>query len=106
MSQLRVQWTPVAVRSLRMIWDQVSDIWDEQMADLFLSSIDETLDRVRQFPRIAALIEGTSFRKYVLHKNVSLFYSIEEERIKVLLVWDNRMDDKDLFEKLSRSAED
>jgi len=76
------------------------------MADLFLSSIDETLARVRQFPRIAALIEDTSFRKYVLHKHVSLFYSVEQERIKVLLVWDNRMDDKDLFEKLSKSAED
>lgn len=106
MSQLRVQWTPVALRSLRMMWEHVSVTWDEQMADLFLGSIDETLARVRQFPRIAALIEGTSFRRYVLHKHVSLFYSVEQERIKVLLVWDNRMDDKDLFEKLSRSAED
>ena len=85
MSELRVQWTPVALRSLRMMWDHVSNNWDEQMADLFLSSIDETLARVREFPRIAALIEGTSFRKYVLPKHVTLFYSVEQERIKVFV---------------------
>lgn len=102
---LRVQWTPVGLRSLRIIQDHVEGKWNDQVLDLFLSSIDETLDRIRQFPGIAALVEGTSFRRYVLHKHVSLFYTVEQEWIKVLLIWDNRMNDEELLKMLSGSDE-
>ena len=84
--------------------EHLASTWDSEVTDLLLSSIDETIDRIRQFPGIAAFVEGTSFRRYVLHKHVSLFYSIEEEWIRVLLIWDNRMDDKELLKKLSGSA--
>lgn len=106
MSKLRVQWTPVGLRSLRMVHDHVLGIGGEQVAERFLASIDDTVARIRQFPRIAAQVEGTSFRRYVLHRNVSLFYLIEQERIKVLLIWDNRINDKDLLERLSSALED
>ncbi|MEO7080011.1 MAG: hypothetical protein ABIY71_00745, partial [Flavobacteriales bacterium] len=66
--------------------------------------VDDTIDRIRQFPGIAALVEGTSFRRYVLHKHVSLFYSVGQEWIKILLIWDDRMDSKELLKKLSGSA--
>ncbi|HMN06767.1 MAG TPA: type II toxin-antitoxin system RelE/ParE family toxin [Flavobacteriales bacterium] len=106
MSKLRVQWTPVGLRSLRMAHDHVLGIWGEQVADRFLAAIDDTLARIQRFPRIAATVEGATFRRYVLHRHVSLFYSVEQERIKVLLIWDNRMNDKDLLERLSNASED
>ena len=100
---LRVQWTPVGLRSLRMMQEHLAVTWDDKVTDRFLSAIDGTLGRIRQFPGIAAPVEGTSFRRYVLHKHVSLFYTVETEWIKVLLIWDNRMDDKYLFNHLSKS---
>lgn len=106
MMDCRVYWTPMALRSLHVMHDFVSRRWDGQVVDLLLSSIEETLERISQFPAIAPVIEGTDFRKYVLHKYVSLFYSHDLEVIKVLLIWDNRMDDKDLFDQLSRSVEE
>lgn len=53
---------------------------------------------------IAQLIEGTPFRRYVLHKYVSVYYMLTDEQIKILLVWDNRMDDRDLFLRLTGAA--
>ncbi len=84
--------------------EHLVSIWDDEVSDLFLSSVDDTIDRIRQFPGIAALVEGTSFRRYVLHKHVSLFYSVESEWIKILLIWDNRMDSTDWLKNLSGSA--
>jgi len=40
-----------------------------------------------------------------MHKNMSLFYSIDPDSIKILLIWDNRMDNAALFSKLTSSGQ-
>ncbi len=104
MNGSRVYWTPMAIESLQVMYDFVSIKWDQQIMDVLLDAVDETIGRIQQHPGIAQLIEGTPFRRYVLHKYVSLYYMLTDEQVKILLVWDNRMDDRDLIQRLTGAA--
>ena len=49
---------------------------------------------------MAPVIPTTVYRKLVIHKNISVFYTLDSVMIKILLVWDNRQDPKKLKNKL------
>jgi len=68
--------------------------------DYFLDLVDKRIEQIKTNPHIAPLIENTEFRKLIIHKNVSLFYMNSDDVIKVLLIWDNRQNPKELTKKL------
>jgi len=67
--------------------------------------IDDSIYSIVLYPGIGVVVEGSEFRKLVMHKNMSLFYSIDPDSIKILLIWDNRMDNAALFSKLTSSGQ-
>jgi len=80
-------------------------MWDGTIVDDLLSMIDDSISSILLYPGIGVVVEGSEFRKLVMHKNVSLFYSIDPDIIKILLIWDDRMDDAALFSKLTKSRQ-
>ena len=85
--------------------DYVRQMWDGTIVDDLLSMIDDSISSILLYPGIGVVVEGSEFRKLVMHKNVSLFYSIDPDIIKILLIWDDRMDDAALFSKLTKSRQ-
>ena len=72
-----------------------------EILDVFENTIDSRLKELSKNPYLAPPLRGSKiFRKLLIHKNVSVFYSSEIDYIKILLVWDNRQDPKELHKKL------
>lgn len=101
MSQQKVYWTPVAIKSLKETREFISKQWNQQVIDYFLDLIDKRIEQIKTNPHIAPLIENTEFRKLIIHENVSLFYMNSGDLIKILLIWDNRQNPKKMTEKLT-----
>ena len=70
------------------------------MLDYFFKLMDKRIDQVKSNPMIAPVLTNTEYRKLVVHKNISVFYTLALPIVKILLVWDNRQDPKKLKKKL------
>jgi plasmid stabilization system protein ParE len=97
----KVYWTPLAIKSLEESQAFILEHWDEEILDKYLDLIDARIEDLKINPEIAPIIGETSYRKMFIHKNISFFYTLEPEFIKLLLIWDNRQDPKKLKEKLT-----
>jgi len=98
---MRNIWTPVAKNSLEEVVNFISALWNDQVADEFLSQLDYRIEQIQHNPEIAPAFKNSEFRQLLIHKSVSLFYRNYSEYLKILLVWDNRQNPKQLFEKLT-----
>jgi hypothetical protein len=65
--------------------------------------VDKRVDQLTSNPKLAPVVGSTEYRKLVIHKNISIFYKVEIDFIKILLVWDNRQDPLVLKEKLKNA---
>ncbi len=99
----RIFWTPIGLESLREAQAFILEHWNQQVLEYFLDLIDKRIDQLKSNPKLAPIIESTEYRKLLIHKNVSIFYTLEPEIIKILLVWDNRQDPRTLKEKLTNA---
>ena len=97
----KIFWTPIGLESLREVQSFILEHWNQHVLDYFIDLIDKRIDQLKSNPKLAPIIESTEYRKLLIHKNVSIFYTLESEIIKILLVWDNRQDLRTLKEKLT-----
>ncbi|MEM9686192.1 MAG: type II toxin-antitoxin system RelE/ParE family toxin [Bacteroidota bacterium] len=98
---MKVFWTPYARRSLRETIDFLSDQWNSEVIDSFLILIDERLAQVKANPEMAPKLSSRPYRKLLIYKHVSLFYTNHKAYIKVLLILDNRQAPDNLYNKLT-----
>lgn len=98
---MKVFWTPVGKKSLTETVIFITELWDSKVADEFLNQLDYRIEQIKQNPEIAPSFKNSGIRQLIIHKSVSLFYKSNSEQIKLLLVWDNRQDPAQLFEKLT-----
>lgn len=98
---MKIFWTPYAKRSLRETAAFLSVQWNDDIIDSFLALIDKRLDQVKINPEIAPRLRSTPYRRLVIHKHISLFYTYNKEYIKIVLLWDNRQNPGDLYNKLT-----
>ena len=75
MKENRVFWTPVEIRSLEETMNSNLKHWNNQVLEHFLDLIDKRIEQVQINPGIAPEIMNTDYRKLVIHKNISLFYT-------------------------------
>ncbi len=94
--QKEIYCSPIAIESYLDIKDYIKSIWDVKIVEEFENLVDERIEQLRQNNFIAPIIENTSYRKLVIHKNTSIIYDITEELVRIHLVWDNRQDPKGL----------
>lgn len=98
---MKVLWTPVAKKSLVETVDFIFEIWNDQIADEFLSQLDHRIQQIRDNPELAPPFKNSEVRQLNIHKTVSLFYRNYSEYLKLLLIWDNRQNPVLLLEKLT-----
>ena len=87
MATNKVYWTPLAIKSIEESQAFILEHWDEEILEVFLDLVDSRIEDLKINPEIAPIIGGTFYRKMFIHKNISLFYTLEPECIKLLLIW-------------------
>ena len=97
---MKVVWTKTARKSLQKTYQFIITVWDNSVADAFLSELDNRIEQLKNNPELAPKFHDSDIQKLVVHKSVSLFYKIYPDYIKLLLLWDNRQDPKDLKQNL------
>jgi plasmid stabilization system protein ParE len=101
---MRIVWTPVAVNSLGETVNFITELWSPQIADTFLNQLDYRIEQIIQNPEIAPPFKNSYYRQLFIHKTVSLFYKIDKDYIKILLIWDNRQDPAKLLKTITSST--
>ena len=75
--------------------------WSEKIFDKFSKQLTNTLDLLKENPNLGQTLDDGIFCRLILHKNSSLFYKIELDYIKLLLIWDNRQDPTKVKKRLT-----
>lgn len=99
-------WTPTARKSLRATSKFILNLWNEQVKKEFLNKLNLRIEQIAKNPELAPSFEDSNVRKLFVHESVSLFYEISEDHVKLLLVWDNRMDPAKLYRNLRGMDDD
>ena len=96
----KVIWTDYAKLSLQDNLDFLEEQWGNNLKEEVIDLIDKRMNQVLENPNLAPTIKGTNYKRLLIHKHLSLFYILEPETIKVLLVWDNRQNPNKLLQSL------
>jgi plasmid stabilization system protein ParE len=94
----RVLWTLIARNSLVETVDFILELWNDQIADDLLGQLDYRIEQIQQNPELAPLFKTASF------VNLKCTNRDYDEHLKLLLVWDNRQNPVQLFEKLTAAS--
>lgn len=76
-----------AYKDIQNIIDYTNIIYDEDQADIYISSIKKTFERIGIFPEIGTknIIDGILLFAFPVRKHI-IFYSIEPNFIKVVRI--------------------
>ncbi len=96
-----VRWTETAKLTLKETSHFIIDLWNDQVNENFLDQLQYRIDQLKRNPELGPKFENSNVRRLVIHKTVSLFYSDKEDFIKLLVIWDNRSDPDQLYEKIA-----
>ncbi|WP_268123668.1 type II toxin-antitoxin system RelE/ParE family toxin [Roseivirga pacifica] len=99
----KILWTPTAKDSLKATVSFIRLVWNDQVVEEFLDQLDIRITQVQDNPEIAPAFENSKFRRLLIHKTTSLFYTSHPEHIKLLLVWDNRQNPTALIKALKQT---
>jgi len=101
--QFDVVWTRTAYKSFDLNLEFIKIKWNIRIAERFLSKTDAVINKIQLNPLLfPGSIVFTHYHKAVIHKNTTLFYRIQNQKIYLILFWDNRQDPKFLKEILSK----
>lgn len=96
-----VRWTETAKQTLNETSEFILDLWNEQVNENFLDQLEYRIGQLQRNPELGPAFEQTNFRKLKIHKTVSFCCINKRDFIKLLVIWDNRSDPDQLFEKLT-----
>lgn len=96
----KIVWTPLAIDSLNQIYHFTVETWNENIAEKLLIQLDYKISQLSLNPLLGPKFEDSSFRRILIHRNVSLFYKVNNDSVRLLLVWDNRQNPQSLTKTL------
>ena len=99
-----IRWTNTAKLSLKNTAEFTIEVWNNKVLDTFLDQLDFRISQLQNNPQLGKPFQNSHFRRLIIHKTVSLFYVVKPEYIKLLLIWDNRANPDDLYEKLTYAS--
>jgi len=97
----KVSWSKIAIQSLNSTNTFILSLWNTTVSSQFLNEIDESISYIKKYPNIGKRIIRTDIRQLNINKQVNLFYKIEGDTLKILLIWNNKQNPKDLIRKIS-----
>ncbi len=90
----------LAKTSLQETIDFLKVNWDDKTINDLINLIDKRTEQLIQNPNIGPKLPNSEFRRLIIHKYLTLFYTFEQNQITILLSWDNRQNPETLETKL------
>ena len=92
---LEIRWTTRADIKLNHIIKYLETEWGESVVKVFMRKLYDFLEILSEFPEIGSMqYPQKDIRGFLLTKQISIFYKIEEDQIILLDLFDNRSDPK------------
>lgn len=93
---MEIVWTAYSIESLYSLLSFVKARWGEDKAYEVRAQIKSDVSLLRLYPQIGAYLpEGpVNVRVLVIQKKNKVYYTIKENKVYILLVWDVRQDPK------------
>ena len=92
---LIILWTKRADVKLDDLIFYLETEWGENVVKAFMKKLYDFLEILSEFPEIGSMqFEKKGIRGFPLTKQVSIFYKVEDDRIILLDLFDNRSDPK------------
>jgi plasmid stabilization system protein ParE len=88
---LEIVWSKRADKKFDLILEYLSTEWGNKVTKAFVKKVYDFLDILSEFPEIGTLEnKDKAIRGFVIIKQVSVFYTIRNNRIIILNFFDNR----------------
>jgi plasmid stabilization system protein ParE len=88
-------WSKRADQKFDKIIKFLGDEWGETSTKVFVRKVYDFLELLQEFPEIGTLEnKETNIRGFVIVKQLTLFYKIDQQKIILLNFFDNRMNPK------------
>ena len=88
---LEIVWSKRADKKFDLILEYLSEEWGTKVTKAFVKKVYDFLDILSEFPEIGTLEnKEKAIRGFVIIKQVSIFYTVRNNRIIILNFFDNR----------------
>lgn len=88
-----VELIPTAEDTYESLINQLQIRWGDSFVFQFEDRVVKSLALIEKNPYLYPIVDVfTETRKCVLHKNCSMFYKIQNNRVLITWFWDNRQD--------------
>ena len=92
---LTIHWSKRADKNFDKIIKFINEEWGESVTRVFVRKVYDFLDILQEFPEIGTIENRKSnIRGFVIVKQLTLFYKINQNKIILLNFFDNRMNSK------------
>jgi plasmid stabilization system protein ParE len=90
-STCKIIWSDEAIRNLKAIIDYLENNWTPKEISKFARLLEKSLALISSNPLSFPQIKHPNqLRKMVISKQVSIFYQITENQIRIISIFDNR----------------
>lgn len=90
---MQIEITDEAQQQLIRITDYLNEEWSSRVRDNFLDKVETAVRTISQLPfAFPEAPDLPGVRRCVAHKNTSIYYRVNSEKIEILAFWDNRQD--------------
>jgi plasmid stabilization system protein ParE len=88
---LKVVWSSRASQKFDEIVSYLLKEWGEKPTQVFIAKVFDFIDILSEFPEIGSIEnKEKNIRGFLIVKQVTVFYQIENKRILLLMFFDNR----------------
>lgn len=92
----KVLWTKEANENLSKVIKYLEENWTEKEIKKFLTKLDKHISLIRTQPDSFPKSNNYNVRRSVLTKQITLYYSISQETLFIVSIFDNRQNPKKL----------
>ncbi len=94
---LEVYWTQEALDLLDEIIDYLQNHWTDREISAFFQRLEKAIEELRNSPsRYKRSARKPGAYEYQLAPQATLFYSFDDKRLNVLLIWPNKKNPENL----------
>ena len=89
-----IVWSREAATRLYQILTYLKMEWSRKEVKEFVGAVNKTLETIANHPFLFRISESSINREALITKHNLLIYKVEDEKIVLLTLWDNRMNPK------------
>lgn len=87
----KLKWSDRALNEVKSIFEFISITWSKKEVSEFARKLNKRVDLLTQYPELyPKTFEKENIRRSVLTKQITIYYSLEDDTIKIVSVFDVR----------------